>query len=124
MDDLERIDFTAINSGLGLQESKILLDSTLEELEKISPPVSDKDIPSKPLPKYFTSLFLDLFFILFFYSFFLCTSFFLFNVHPLLGRTILVIHLLLLGVVSAFYYLFFKQFKIPTLGQWVIFRAK
>jgi len=150
MNDFESIDFTAISSPLGLDEPLPHSDITATDLEP--PPFKTKHHVTAPVrtspPKKqnkflgflissisnLSAFMLDhisigLFFIL------LCAvpyfllglpqniSLYAFIFHP--GQElILIVYGALLLITYSFYYLFFKQFKTPTLGKLIIFGTK
>jgi len=150
MNDFESIDFTAISSPLGLDEPLPHSDITTSDLEpppfKTKQPVTAtvRTSPPKKQNKFFgllvsfisnlTAFLLDhisigLFFLL------LCSvpylllgmpqnvSLYAFVFYP--GQElILIVYSALLLITYSFYYLFFKQFKTPTLGKLIIFGTK
>ncbi len=124
MSDLEHLEFRALDEGLGIHSSVFKTPRTSQK--KISPQIFKEPLPmALPTSSYtFLSFLLDELCILFFFSL-LCGiaawqlgitdfhSWFLF----IQKGTVLFFHFLLFMILSLFYFLFFNQFKTPSLGE-------
>lgn len=127
MDEFENIEFRQIDSGLGFHATPS---------ERISPPkveeFKEKQTPlrlntsSRSWLRSLWPAFYDQLFILLIFSVLCLAPFFQFqlfrnpeNVFFLFQKSMLASFSILLCVVEAFYYLFFKQFKLPRFGKWI-----
>jgi len=142
MDELDQIEFTAISPGLGLKEPE-LVPRDIPKMVKPPLPkehsVSAIHQPARPkrpshiaqIVKFFMSLLLDHCSIALFYGLLCGVSALTLRISGyeawlqfFFDDIALLIHLMVLVVIYGFYFLFFKQFKIPTLGRLMIFGFK
>ena len=138
MDETDQIDFVAIEPGLGLKEPQILAETPIENL-KPQLPVKKQKPKTYPLPvdrmyqliktlRWSLAVMVDHVFIGGFYLLLLGlffiqidSRFYGDDLSQLTSGSILLGSLCLFFIIYGFYFLFFKQFKTPTLGQWVVF---
>ena len=124
MDDLDQIQFRALDEGLGIHPSAFKLSRPTQK--KTSPQIF-KEPPSLSVltgSYTFLSFLIDELFILFFFGL-LCGlaswQLGMSDFHSWLSfirkGQILFFHFLLFMIISLFYFLFFNQFKIPSLGE-------
>lgn len=130
-EEFENIQFKPIDSGLGFHKTP----STLIPLPGVEEFIFEAGVgkekkspfhPNTSSRSWLQSLLIDQLFV-FFIFFVLCLApFFQFHLfrHPekavfFFQKSILISFGILLCVVEAFYYLFFKQFKLPRFGIWI-----
>lgn len=122
--ELGPIEFKALDEGLGIHPSAFKLSRPTQK--KTSPQILKA--PFSPLESKssytFLSFLLDELFILFFFSLLCGLASWQLGIQELQAwlsfvsqGTILFFHFLLFMMISLFYFLFFNQFKIPSLGE-------
>ena len=134
MDETDHIVFVALEPGLGLQEPQVLSEAPLQAIKV--PPVIQKLKPRVyPIPvdqayrlvkllRWGLAFLVDHIFIGGIYLLLLGIFFVQTDYHgdaALSSKAILLGHGILFIILYGFYFLFFKQFKTPTLGKWVVF---
>ncbi len=139
MEEFENIEFKPIDSGLGFHKTPypLIPPPKAEEFIFKAPVGKEKQPPLRPhtysrswlgslWPSLWPSLWIDQLFILLIFSVLCLVPFFQFElfrdpqkVFFLFEKSILASFAILLCVVEAFYYLFFKQFKLPRFGKWI-----
>src|SRR3989338_4268397 len=124
MSDLDHIQFKALDEGLGIHPSAFKLSSRSSS-KQTSSKILKEPVSSLPASSYtFLSFFIDELFILFFFGL-LCAlaswQLGMSDFHAWLSFIrkghVLFFHFLLFMIISLFYFLFFNQFKTPSLGE-------
>lgn len=126
-EEFENIEFKPIDSGLGFHAppSPLLPPPKVEEFKEKQTPLRLNTYPRSWLRSFWPA-FYDQLFILLIFGVLCLAPFFQFQLFKnpekvffLFQKSILVSFAILLCVVEAFYYLFFKQFKLPRFGKWI-----
>ncbi|MBI2645878.1 MAG: hypothetical protein HYW85_02430 [Deltaproteobacteria bacterium] len=117
MGDLEHIEFRALDEGLGIHPSAFKTTRAMQKKEPL--PLLDSTSSYTFLAFLFDELF-----VLFFFGLLCGISSWQLNIQSLQAwisfvsqGTILFFHFLLFMMISLFYFLFFNQFKTPSLGE-------
>lgn len=118
LDHEEDIQFKALTSGLGFRIPQIALDT---ENTKVSPPNPSKTANHFPkTANHFLSLWVDHLFIFCLIALFVLSSVWQFplpHVKELIHIQTIGLYGLLWMMLMMFYFMFFKQFKIPSFGK-------
>ncbi|MEK7791412.1 MAG: hypothetical protein AAB309_07280 [Deltaproteobacteria bacterium] len=129
MDEFENIEFKPIDSGLGFHKTTypLIPPPKAKDMSKEKQTPSPLNTHSRSWLQSLWPAFYDQLFILLIFSVLCLVPFFQFQLFRdpekaffLFQKSILVSFGILLCVVEAFYYLFFKQFKLPRFGKWIL----